>query len=83
MTNFLVLIFFSIFVGLGLPCFAYPLTTGSDYDGIKDGGIVVLLLLLMVILLAFYVLVYLHNWEIRYWLACVYMTPLVLHLSLN
>ena len=59
---------FNICIALGLPWLTHILVYGlSPYDKMQDDNIVFMLLLLLGILVVFYVLIMMHNWQIRLW----------------
>jgi Ca2+/Na+ antiporter len=69
---------FNICIALGLPWLTRSFVTGfSSYDQMEDDGIVFMLLLLILVTLIFYLIVMLHDWQIRKWSAL----PLVAHRS--
>jgi solute carrier family 24 (sodium/potassium/calcium exchanger), member 2 len=63
---------FNIYIGLGIPWLTYTLATGRELY-IEDGGIIVMTLILIAVLLVFYLLVVLHDWELRYWMGPLFI----------
>jgi hypothetical protein len=75
---------FNICIALGLPWLVRSFGTDfSSYDKMEDDGIVLMLLLLILVTVLFYVLVMLHDWQIRKWYVCLTLSlSLCLCLSL-
>ena len=62
---------FNIYIGLACPWLAWTLIYGKPYYGIQDSGIVVLLLILIWVILIYCIVIILHGWELRMWMAPV------------
>ena len=58
---------FNNFIGLGLPWLLYSLVYKKSYSGVQDQGVTYSILLLMMLLFAFYVLVAINNFVLKYW----------------